>query len=99
MSKNIRLPKNDGTIVNLFGIEKISTRGDYTTWIPKDVVDNVREKTITQAGTYKAEDDGVFGYSKVNINLSFPTKGATADGVSYDIRQSSLGNVVLTVNK
>ena len=56
--------------------------GGFTRWVPEDEVE-LTNKTITENGTYYAEDDGVYGWDTINVSVaSDPSApGSTVIGV------------------
>ena len=69
MSKNIVI-KEGGTDRNLTA-DKLKTNlygGGTCLWVPEDET-QLETKSITENGTYKAEDYGCYGYSQVSVNI------------------------------
>ena len=68
MSKNITIQEG-GVAKSLSGIKKIKTskQGSGTVlWIPEDEV-TLKTKSVNKNGTYKAKDDGAYGYSQFTV--------------------------------
>lgn len=68
MSKNITIQEG-GTPFN-FSADVLRTDqvgGGHVDWVPKSST-NLGKKTITKDGTYKAADEGYFGYSQVSVS-------------------------------
>lgn len=68
MSKNITI-KEGGTAKQLT-VDKLKTNlvsGGTCLWVPEDEA-QLTTKTITENGTYKASDDGYYGYSQVTVS-------------------------------
>ena len=69
MSKSITI-KEGGVAKNLTA-EKLRTNlygGGTCLWVPEDDV-QLGTKSIDENGTYKAEDDGYYGFSQVTVNV------------------------------
>lgn len=78
MSKNITI--QEGGVGKQFTAIKLRTNqvgGGSCDWIPED---ELGEKTITANGTYSASDDGLFGWSRVTVNV--PTSSGGSGGGS-----------------
>lgn len=68
MSKNITI--QEGGIAKQLTVDKLKTNlvgGGNQLWVPEDEV-QLTTKTITENGTYKASDDGYYGYSEVTVS-------------------------------
>lgn len=68
MSKNITI--QEGGVAKQLTADKLKTNlvGSGTClWVPEDEV-QLTTKTITENGTYKASDDGYYGYSEVTVS-------------------------------
>ena len=82
---------NVGRVSRQFsGVKKLETRnagqdysGGFTIWVPEDDV-QLTTKTITANGTYKAEDDGDYGWSQVTVNVDPSDPGSTVVGTDPD---------------
>ena len=84
MSKNIII-KEGGTNYQ-FTAKKLKTDkvgGGSVLWVPEEET-VLTEKRITEEGTYRASDDGYYGYSKVVVDVtgsgSLKTKRITQNG-------------------
>ena len=80
MSKNITI-KEGGTAKQLT-VDKLKTNlvsSGTCLWVPEDEV-QLTTKTITQNGTYKASDDGYYGYSEVTVSGIGTATGTDEDG-------------------
>lgn len=68
MSKNIVI--QEGGVGRQFTADKLKTAlvgGGSCNWVPEDET-TVGTKHITENGTYKASDDGYYGYSQVTVS-------------------------------
>lgn len=80
MSKNITI--QEGGIAKQMTVDKLKTNlvGSGTClWVPEDEV-QLTTKTITQNGTYKASDDGYYGYEQVVVSVSGVGTATGTDG-------------------
>ena len=81
MSKNITIQESG--IAKQLNADKLKTNlvsGGTCLWVPEDDV-QLTTKTITENGTYKASDDGYFGYEQVTVNIA---KSGIATGTDTD---------------
>lgn len=98
MSKDIVIV-NGGTEETWEDISKIKTNqnpsGDIE-WVPEDecVTGTI---TISSNGTYNAENDGLYGYSKATVNVPVPgyVRG-TENGTDYIVTVDNNGYLVYT---
>lgn len=70
MSKNIII--QEGGIGKQLTADKLRTNlvgGGTCLWVPEDEV-QLTTKTITENGTYKASDDGYYGYEQVVVSIA-----------------------------
>lgn len=70
MSKNIVI--QEGSIGKQVTADKLKTNlvgGGTCLWVPEDET-TLGTKSITANGTYKASDDGNYGYSQVTVNVA-----------------------------
>lgn len=70
MSKNITI--NEGGVAKQLTVDKLKTNlvgGSTCLWVPEDGV-HLTTKNITENGTYKASDDGYYGYEQVTVNVA-----------------------------
>lgn len=71
MSKDITI--EEGGVARSFGaVKKLKTAlqgGSSCLWVPEDEV-KLTTKNITENGTYKAEDDDVYGWDTINVNVA-----------------------------
>ena len=68
MSKNISV--QEGGVAKAMTADKLKTNlqgGGTCLWVPEDET-RLTTKHITEDGTYKASDDGYYGYSQVTVN-------------------------------
>ena len=81
MSKNITI--QEGGVAKQLTVDKLKTNltsSGMCLWVPEDEV-QLTIKSITENGTYKASDDGYYGYEQVIVNV--PGSG-TATGTDGD---------------
>lgn len=88
MAKNVVI-QTDGTAVTYSGVKEIETNDPEqgrVTWIPMDETE-LAIKTVNKNGTYKASDDGYYGYRRfiVATNNKGKTVGTKSDGRTYAI--------------
>lgn len=70
MSKNITI--QEGGVARLLTAERLKTalaEGGSCYWVPEDET-RLTRKTITKNGRYRASDEGFYGYSEINVNVS-----------------------------
>ena len=80
MSKNISI--QEGGVAKQLTVDKLKTNlvGSGTClWVPEDEVP-LGTKNITKNGTYRASDDGYYGYSQVTVNGVGTATGKDSDG-------------------
>ncbi len=80
MSKNIVI--QEGGQGKQLTVDKLKTNlvgGSTCLWVPEDET-TLGTKIITENGTYKAGDDGYYGYSEVTVNGIGVAKGKDGDG-------------------
>jgi hypothetical protein len=96
MSKNIVI--QEGGIGKQLTVDKLKTNevgGGTCLWIPEDEA-LLAQKTITENGTYKAKDDGLYGYSEVVVDVPGGSGSSTPGGTGSSIvGKDSNGNDVL----
>ena len=88
MAKNIVI-ETDGTAVTYSGVKEIETNDPEegrVTWIPMDETE-LAIKTVNKNGTYKAKDDGYYGYRSFTVSTKNKGKtvGTKPDGRTYAI--------------
>lgn len=91
MSKSIVI--QEGGIGKQLTVDKLNTDlvgGGTCLWIPEDEI-NLGTKSVSENGTYKAEDDGYTGYSQVHVNVS----GGGGGGGDNIVGRDSDGNEVV----
>ena len=74
MSKSILIRENGtGTVTNLNGVNEIQTSSDLGTvsWIEEDVADKTAAINITRCGTYSAEKDDLYGFTRAIVNIDY----------------------------
>ena len=80
MSKNIII--QEGGTAKQMTVNKLKTDkvgGGTCLWVPEDEV-SLGTKSISQNGTYKASDDGKYGFSQVTVNVSGGQGSVNPDG-------------------
>ena len=80
MSKNIVI--QEGGQGKQLTVDKLKTNlvgGGTCLWVPEDET-MLGTKIITENGTYKASDDGYYGYSEVTVNGVGTATGTDSDG-------------------
>lgn len=96
MSKNITI--QEGGITKQLTTDKLKTNlvgGGTCLWVPEDEV-QLTTKTITENGTYKASDDGYYGYSEVTVNGIGIATGIDGDGdVAVAHKDPTTGGLVI----
>lgn len=88
MSKNISI--QEGGTAKQLTVDKLITHlvnSGTCLWVPEDEV-QLTTKTITENGTYKASDDGYYGYEQVivsiaNAGIATGTDGDGDEAVAY----------------
>ena len=97
MSKTIAI-KEGGLAIQLT-VDKLKTNlieAGTQNWIPEDGV-SVGKITITEDGTYKASDDGYYGYEEVTVSGCGTVTGKGDDDKTYDVTVDENGNIVETL--
>lgn len=80
MSKNITI--QEGGIAKQLTVDKLKTSlvgGGSCIWVSEDAA-QLTTKSITRDGTYKASDDGYYGYSEVTVSSIGTVTGKDPDG-------------------
>jgi len=100
MSKNITI--QEGGIAKQLTVDKLKTNlvgGGTCLWVPEDET-VLGTKNITENGTYKAVDDGYYGYSEVTVSGIGAVTGKDPDG-SGDDAQATVDpeTGVIVINK
>lgn len=100
MSKDI-IVQLKGEPQELSGVERLSLDGvgdDLgSIWVPEDEV-QLTEKTITENGTYRATDDGEYGWKRVIVNVPMELSGTTPTGENWSVSMSGDGRPKLTIS-
>lgn len=97
MSKNITIAEG-GTPFN-FSADELRTDqvgGGHVDWVPKDET-RLTTKTITKDGTYKAADEGYYGYSQFTVRGIGKAAGTGPDGREHIYEETEGGGVTDTV--
>jgi len=98
MSKNIAI--QEGGIDKQLTVDKLETNlvgGGACLWVPEDEV-QLTTKHITQNGTYKASNDGYYGYSEVTVSGIGYATGTDGDGDEV-VAYTDPGTGVLVTDK
>jgi len=96
MSKNISI--QEGGVAKQLSVDKLQTDlvgGGSQLWVPEDEV-HLTTKHISENGTYRASDDGYYGYSEVTVNGVGVARGKDSNGnaaVAYT--DPSTGDLVM----
>ena len=100
MSVNITI-KEGGVAKNLTA-DKLRTNlygGGTCLWVPEDDV-QLGTKSIDENGTYKAEDDGYYGFSQVTVNVPGGAGGPPGGKGSSVVGKKPNGNdAVITIDQ
>lgn len=97
MSKSIIIEQS-GTPAILMDIAVIripEMNTGNTDWVPYDEFPT-GEISVTENGTYKASDEGVYAFTKVIVEVSADRVVGKKDGVTYVVTVDSGGNLVWT---
>lgn len=92
MSKNITI--KEGATPRNFTAKKLKTNvtgGGTCLWVPEEDV-QLATKSITENGTYKASDEGEYGYSQVTVNVPGGAGGSPGGAGSSIIGTDMDGN-------
>ena len=82
MSKNVVITENgQGKKFTVKRIRTTTDTGGVCDWFPED---EMGEKTITSNGTYRAVDEGLFGYSEVEVDIPSPGGGDFTELYAYE---------------
>lgn len=97
MSKNITI--QEGGVAKQLTANKLKTNlvsGGICLWVPEDEA-TLGTKIITENGTYKAIDDGYYGYSEVTVSGIGTATGTGPDGEDHSYSEDGEGGVTDTV--
>lgn len=97
MSKNIVI--QEGGIGKQLTADKLKTNlvsGGTCLWVPEDGT-VLGTKSITENGTYKATDDGYYGYSEVTVSGIGTATGTGSDGEDHSYTEDGTGGVTDTI--
>ena len=86
LAKNIII-ETDGVAHQYSGVKEIRTenpQGSDDRWVPVDEIATA-VKTVNKNGTYEAEKDGYFGYTKVVVKSKGVTTGTKPDNRLYSV--------------
>lgn len=98
MSKNITI--QEGGLAKQLTANKLKTNlvgGGTCLWVPEDET-QLGTKIITENGTYKASDDGYYGYSEVTVSGVGSVTGTDGDGDEATVTTGGDGELVITKN-
>lgn len=101
MSRNITI--QEGGVGKQLTVDKLKTNlvgGGTCLWVPEDDV-ALGSKRISENGTYKASDDGFYGYSQVTVKNAKIASGKiargatlpTGDGNEYAVTRDNNGDL------
>ena len=93
MSKNITI--QEGGVGRQFTADKLKTAlvgGGSCLWVPEDET-TLGAKTITENGTYRAGDDGYYGFSEVTVNGIGIATGTGPDGETHSYTEDGEGGI------
>ena len=97
MSKNIVIEKNGvaQTLNNISYIRTAAVGGGNMDWVPEDecVVASI---TITQNGTYIADDQSLYGFDAVTVKVQATSVVGYINGVKYIVSLDANGYLVFT---
>lgn len=96
MSKNIVI--QEGGLSKQMTANKLKTNlvgGGTCLWVPEDET-KLGIKIITENGTYKASDDGYYGYSEVTVSGIGSVTGTDGDGDEATVTPGTDGELVIT---
>lgn len=97
MSKNITI--QEGGAAKQLTANKLKTNlvgGGTCLWVPEDET-LLGTKVITEDGTYKAVDDGYYGYSEVSVSGIGTATGTGPDGETHSYTEDGEGGVTDTI--
>lgn len=99
MSKNIVI--QEGGVGKTLTVDKLKTStvgGGSCQWVPEDET-QLGTKYISENGTYRASDDGYYGYSEVTVSGVGTATGKDPDGSGDDAQATvdpDTGEIVIT---
>lgn len=99
MSKNITI--QEGGVDKSLTVDKLKTNlvgGGTCLWLPEDEVP-LGTKSVNKNGTYKASDDGLYGYSELTVRGVGVALGKDPNGSGNDVIASvdpETGEIVIT---
>lgn len=97
MSKNITI--QEGGVAKQLTVDKLKTDlvgGGTCLWVPEDET-TLGTKVITENGTYKASEDGYYGYSEVTVSGIGTATGTGPDGETHSYEEDGEGGVTDTI--
>lgn len=97
MSKNITI--KEGATAKQLTVDKLKINlvsGGTCLWVPEDETE-LTTKTITENGTYKASDDGYYGYSEVTVSGIGTATGTGEDGETHQYTEDGEGGITDTI--
>ena len=97
MSKNIVI--QEGGLGKQLTADKLKTNlvsGGTCLWVPEDGT-RLGTKYITENGTYRANDEGLYGYSEVTVSGIGTATGTGPDGEDHSYSEDGSGGVTDTI--
>lgn len=94
MSKNITI--QEGGIGKQLTANKLKTNlvgGGTCLWVPEDET-RLGTKYISENGTYRASDEGLYGYSEVTVSGIGTATGTGSDGEDHSYSEDGYGGVI-----
>lgn len=97
MSKNITI--QEGGIGKQLTADKLKTNlvgGGTCLWVPEDET-TLGTKNISENGTYRASDEGLYGYSEVTVSGIGTATGTGPDGEDHSYSEDGEGGITDTI--
>lgn len=97
MSKNITI--QEGGVARQITANKLKTNlvgGGTCLWVPEDET-QLGTKHISENGTFKANDDGYYGYSEVTVSGIGTATGTGPDGETHQYTEDGEGGITDTL--
>lgn len=94
MSKNITI--QEGGVAKQLTVDKLKTNlasSGICLWVPEDEV-QLGTKSISENGTYRASDDGYYGYSEVTVSGIGTATGTGPDGETHSYTEDGQGGII-----
>ena len=97
MSKNIVIKEGGiGKQITAYKLKTNLVGGGSCLWVPEDET-TLGTKAITKDGTYKAVDDGYYGYSEVSVSGIGRATGTGPDGETHTYEEDGTGGITDTI--